>query len=442
MTEQNNSGPKVGMVSLGCPKALVDSERIITQLRSEGYQIASDYEGADAVIVNTCGFIDSAKQESLQAINEAIDENGKVIVTGCMGVNEEDVTAIPSQVLSISGPQDVDSVMSAVRSALPINYDPFVELLPPQGIKLTPRHYAYLKISEGCNHKCSFCIIPSMRGKLRSRYLSDILKEAENLVAAGVKELLIISQDTSAYGIDIKHESQLWRGQIYNNSMLDLCRALGELGIWVRLHYVYPYPNVEQIMPLMNEGKILPYIDVPFQHASYNILKAMRRPASSERTLDQIQSWRKLCPELVIRSTFIVGFPGETEQDFDLLLSFLREAQLDRVGCFQYSPVQGATANELGGEVADEVKQERWDRFMELQQEISEDKLEQRVGQTMTVLIDEVDHERAIARSYADAPEIDGTVQIVGEHDCQVGDLVEVTVEDANEYDLIAVLAD
>jgi ribosomal protein S12 methylthiotransferase len=429
------------MVSLGCPKALVDSERIITQLRSEGYQIAPDYEGADAVIVNTCGFIDSAKQESLEAINESIDENGKVIVTGCMGVNPEDVSAIPDQVLSISGPQDVDSVMSAVRRALPINYDPFTELLPPQGIKLTPRHYAYLKISEGCNHKCSFCIIPSMRGKLRSRYLADILKEAENLVAAGVKELLIISQDTSAYGIDIKHESQLWRGQIYNNSMLDLCRALGELGIWVRLHYVYPYPNVEQIMPLMNEGKILPYIDVPFQHASYNILKAMRRPASSERTLDQIQSWRKLCPELVIRSTFIVGFPGETEQDFDLLLSFLREAQLDRVGCFQYSPVQGAAANELGGEVADEVKQERWDRFMELQQEISEDKLEQRVGQTMTVLIDEVDHERAIARSYADAPEIDGTVQIVGEHDCQVGDLVEVIVEDANEYDLIAVLA-
>jgi ribosomal protein S12 methylthiotransferase len=332
--------------------------------------------------------------------------------------------------------------MTAVRSALPINYDPFVELLPPQGIKLTPRHYAYLKISEGCNHKCSFCIIPSMRGKLRSRYLADILKEAENLVAAGVKELLIISQDTSAYGIDIKHESQLWRGQIYNNSMLDLCRALGELGIWVRLHYVYPYPNVEQIMPLMNEGRILPYIDVPFQHASYNILKAMRRPASSERTLDQIQSWRKLCPELVIRSTFIVGFPGETEQDFDILLSFLREAQLDRVGCFQYSPVQGASANALGGEVADEVKQERWDRFMALQQEISEDKLEQKIGQTLSVLIDEVDHERAIGRSYADAPEIDGTVQIVGEHNCQVGDMVEVLVEDANEYDLIAVLAD
>ena len=442
MVKQNNMAPKVGMVSLGCPKALVDSERIITQLRSEGYQIAPDYEGADAVIVNTCGFIDSAKQESLDAITEALDENGKVIVTGCMGVNPEDIEAMPSAVLSISGPQDVDTVMAAVRRALPLQYDPFTELLPPQGIKLTPRHYAYLKISEGCNHKCSFCIIPSMRGKLRSRYLADILQEAEALAAAGVKELLIISQETSAYGIDIKHESQLWRGAVYNNSLLDLCRALAELGIWVRLHYVYPYPHVEHIIPLMSEGKLLPYIDVPFQHASYQVLKAMRRPASSDNTLAQIERWRSLCPELVIRSTFIVGFPGESEQDFELLLSFLRDAQLDRVGCFQYSAVEGATANQLANPVPEQLKQERWDRFMQLQQEISEDKLEQKVGQTLTILIDEIDHERALGRSYADAPEIDGCVQVLGEHNLHVGDMVDVCIEDATEYDLIATLAD
>ncbi len=442
MVNQNNIAPKVGMVSLGCPKALVDSERIITQLRSEGYQIAPDYEGADAVIVNTCGFIDSAKQESLDAISEALDENGRVIVTGCMGVNPEDIKAMPSEVLSISGPQDIDSVMSAVRRALPINYDPFTELLPPQGIKLTPRHYAYLKISEGCNHKCSFCIIPSMRGKLRSRYLTEIMQEAEALAAAGVKELLIISQDTSAYGLDIKHESQLWRGTVYNNSMLDLCRALGELGIWVRLHYVYPYPHVEQVIPLMTEGKILPYIDVPFQHASHQILKAMRRPASSDNALEQIERWRSLCPELVIRSTFIVGFPGETEGDFEQLLSFLQAAQLDRVGCFQYSAVEGASANQLANPVPEQLKQERWDHFMQLQQEISEDKLEQKVGQTLTVLIDEIDHERAIGRSYADAPEIDGSVQVFGEHELNVGDMVEVIIEEATEYDLIATLAD
>lgn len=442
MVNQNNPAPKVGMVSLGCPKALVDSERIITQLRSEGYQIAPDYAGADAVIVNTCGFIDSAKQESLDAISEALEENGKVIVTGCMGVNQEDIEAMPSAVLSISGPQDVNSVMSAVRAAVPINYDPFVELLPPQGIKLTPRHYAYLKISEGCNHKCSFCIIPTMRGKLHSRRLAEIMQEAEALAAAGVKELLIISQDTSAYGIDIKHEAQLWRGQVYNNSMLDLCRALGELGIWVRLHYVYPYPHVEQIIPLMNEGKILPYIDVPFQHASYPILKAMRRPASSENTLQQIQHWRSLCPELVIRSTFIVGFPGETEHDFELLLAFLRDAQLDRVGCFQYSAVEGAAANQLVNPVPEQLKQERWERFMQLQQEISEDRLESKVGQTLTILIDEIDHERAIGRSYADAPEIDGSVQVYGEHDLNVGDMVEVYIEEATEYDLLASVVD
>jgi len=333
--------PKIGLISLGCPKALVDSERIITQLRSEGYEIAPDYDGADAVVVNTCGFIDSAKQESLETIAEALEENGKVIVTGCMGVNPEDVSAIPAEVLSISGPQDVDSVMRSIRSAVPIQNDPFTNLIPPQGIKLTPKHYAYIKISEGCNHKCSFCIIPSMRGKLASRELGSIMQEAEALAAAGVKELLIISQDTSAYGLDIRNEAQMWRGRVYQNTLLDLCSALSELGIWVRLHYVYPYPHVEKIIPLMAEGKILPYIDVPFQHASPRILKAMKRPASSSNTMAQINRWREICPDIAIRSTFIVGFPGETDDDFQQLLDFLREAQLERVGCFQYSPVQG-----------------------------------------------------------------------------------------------------
>ena len=435
-TEKNNS-PSVGMISLGCPKALVDSERIITQLRSEGYQISNEYDGADAVIVNTCGFIDSAKQESLEAISEALTHNGKVIVTGCMGVNAEDLEAIPREVLSISGPQDVDSVMNAVRKSVPIAHDPFIELLPPQGIKLTPKHYAYIKISEGCNHKCTFCIIPSMRGKLQSRQLHDVMEEAEKLAEAGVKELLVISQDTSAYGLDIKHESQLWRGKVYNNSMLDLCKAMGELGIWVRLHYVYPYPHVEDVIPLMVDGKILPYIDAPFQHASYDVLKRMRRPASSDRTLEQIQRWRQICPQLAIRSTFIVGFPGETENDFDQLLTFLKDAELDRVGCFQYSPVEGAKSNELDGQVADEVKQERWHRLMQLQQEISENKLEEKVGQILDVLIDEVTDEEAIGRSYADAPEIDGAVHVYSNRKLQVGDIVKVVIEEATEYDLI-----
>ena len=429
--------PKVGMVSLGCPKALVDSERIITQLRSEGYQIAHDYEGADAVIVNTCGFIDSAKQESLEAISEALAENGRVIVTGCMGVNEKDINAIPKDVLSISGPQDVNSVMKSVRKVAPIKHDPFADLIPPQGIKLTPKHYAYVKISEGCNHKCSFCIIPSMRGKLKSRNLNDVMQEAEQLVNTGVKELLIISQDTSAYGVDIKHESQLWRGNVYNNSMLDLCTALGELGVWIRLHYVYPYPHVEKIIPLMADGKILPYIDVPFQHASYEILKKMRRPASSDNTLEQIERWRAICPEIAIRSTFIVGFPGETDQDFETLLEFLRNAKLDRVGCFQYSPVEGAQAYQLEGHVHDEVKQERWNRFMQLQQEISEDKLEQKVGEKLEVIVDEIEGDMIIARSYADAPEIDGTVQVFSDQQVQVGDIITVEIEEATEYDLI-----
>ncbi|MEM7304132.1 MAG: 30S ribosomal protein S12 methylthiotransferase RimO [Pseudomonadota bacterium] len=433
---QSNS-PKVGMVSLGCPKALVDSEKIITQLRSEGYQIAQDYEGASAVIVNTCGFIDSAKKESLEAISEALAENGKVIVTGCMGVNEEDVSAIPEDVVSISGPQDINSVMQSVRTIAPIEHDPFVELIPPQGIKLTPKHYAYLKISEGCNHKCSFCIIPSMRGKLNSRQLTDVMQEAEQLADSGVKELLIISQDTSAYGTDIKYESQWWRGKVYNNTMLDLCHALGELGVWVRLHYVYPYPHVENVMPLMADRKILPYIDVPFQHASVDVLKKMRRPASSDKTLEQIEKWRLICPELAIRSTFIVGFPGETDQDFDLLLNFLRQAKLDRVGCFQYSAVKGAQSNQLGMQVPDEVKQERWNRFMQCQQEISEDKLEEKVGQTLDVLVDEVNENEVIGRSYADAPDIDGTVQVYCDQMPNVGDIIRVDIEEATEYDLI-----
>lgn len=437
MTTEEYTSPKIGLVSLGCPKALVDSERIVTQLRGEGYEIASDYEGADAVVVNTCGFIDSAKQESLDTISEALSRNGKVIVTGCMGVNEVDKIAIPENVLSISGPQDVDSVMHAVRNVAPISHNPFADLIPPQGIKLTPKHYAYIKISEGCNHKCSFCIIPSMRGKLKSRNLADVMQEAANLVESGVKELLIISQDTSAYGVDIKHESQLWRGRVYDNSMLDLCKALGELGVWVRLHYVYPYPHVDQVIPLMAEGKILPYIDVPLQHASYEVLKKMKRPASSNRTLEQIESWRSVCPEIAIRSTFIVGFPGETEKDFEQLLSFLRLARLDRVGCFKYSPVTGASANELAGQVPEDVKEDRWHRFMQLQQEISEDKLEEQVGKTLDVLIDEINGETAIGRSYADAPEIDGVVRVYSGRELQVGEMVCVSIQEASEYDLI-----
>lgn len=437
MSTENNKSPAIGMISLGCPKALVDSERIITQLRNEGYQISNEYEGADAVIVNTCGFIDAAKQESLEAISEALSVNGKVIVTGCMGVNEEDLNAIPRDVLSVSGPQDVDSVMQAVHQSVPIKHDPFIELIPPQGIKLTPKHYAYIKISEGCNHKCAFCIIPSMRGKLKSRPLYEVMREAEQLAAAGVKELLVISQDTSAYGLDIKHETQLWRGNVYNNTLLDLCQALGELGIWVRLHYVYPYPHVENVIPLMAEGKILPYIDVPFQHASYDVLKRMRRPASSERTLEHIQRWRELCPDIAIRSTFIVGFPGETDNDFDQLLSFLREARLDRVGCFQYSPVEGAQSNQFDGQIDDQLKEERWHRLMQLQQEISEDKLEEKIGRTLDVLIDDVNEEVALGRSYADAPEIDGVVQVYSNKSLQVGEIVKVEIEEAGEYDLI-----
>ncbi|MEY3739843.1 MAG: ribosomal protein methylthiotransferase, partial [Pseudomonadota bacterium] len=389
------SSPKVGFVSLGCPKALVDSERILTQLRTEGYQIVPDYDNADVVVVNTCGFIDSAKAESLDAIGEAIAENGRVIVTGCMGVEESVIRAAHPSVLAVTGPQQYEQVVRAVHEAAPPSstHDPFTDLVPPQGIKLTPRHYAYLKISEGCNHRCSFCIIPSMRGDLVSRPVGDVLDEAQRLAQAGVKELLVISQDTSAYGVDVKYRSGFWNGRPVKTRMTELCSALSELDIWVRLHYVYPYPSVDEVIPLMAQGKILPYLDIPFQHASPRILKAMKRPAFEDKTLARIHRWRQECPDLTLRSTFIVGFPGETESDFQYLLDWMSEAQLDRVGCFQYSPVEGAPANALEGAVPDEVKQERWDRFMAHQQAISTERLARRVGKEIEVLIDEVDED-------------------------------------------------
>ena len=432
------TSPKVGFISLGCPKALVDSERILTQLRTDGYEIVPSYDLADVVIVNTCGFIDAAKAESLETIGEAIRENGKVIVTGCLGVHENDIRAIHPQVLSVSGPQQYEQVVTAVHTHAPYEYshDPFSDLVPPQGIKLTPRHFAYLKISEGCNHKCSFCIIPSMRGKLVSRNIEDVMKEAEGLVRAGVKEFLIISQDTSAYGSDIKYRTGFWNGRPLKSSMQGLCEALSSFGIWVRLHYVYPYPHVDEIIPLMAEGKLLPYLDIPFQHGSPRILKSMRRPAAAENILERIHQWRETCPEIVIRSTFIVGFPGETDEDFETLLEFLDEAQLDRVGCFQYSPVAGAQANELPDHVPDEIKQERWNRFMETQQIISQQKLQNRIGQTLDVLIDNVYADAIIGRSYADAPEIDGNVFIDPGTGLNPGDLVKVTIERSDEYDL------
>ncbi len=432
--------PKIGFVSLGCPKALVDSERILTQLRTEHYDLVSDYQNADLVVVNTCGFIDSAKQESLDAIGEAITENGKVIVTGCMGVDEPTIRAMHPQVLSVSGPQQYAQVVNAVHQYAPIQqpHDPFTDLVPPQGIKLTPKHYAYLKISEGCNHRCSFCIIPSMRGDLVSRPIDEVMQEAEGLVKAGVKELLVISQDTSAYGLDLKYQPRNWRTQEYETRMSGLCRALGELGIWVRLHYVYPYPHVDNIIPLMAEGKILPYLDIPFQHASPRILKAMKRPGNAENTLDQIQRWREICPDLSIRSTFIVGFPGETEADFQVLLDWLETAQLDRVGCFEYSPVAGAKANELANPVPDDIKKERWERFMQTQQQISTNKLQQKIGRSVDVLIDEVTAEGAVGRSYADAPEIDGLVFLDNATYLKPGEIVNTTITDADEYDLWA----
>ncbi|WP_372866467.1 30S ribosomal protein S12 methylthiotransferase RimO [Pseudomonas sp.] len=433
--------PKVGFVSLGCPKALVDSERILTQLRMEGYEVVSTYQDADVVVVNTCGFIDSAKAESLDVIGEALAENGKVIVTGCMGVEESAIRNVHPSVLSVTGPQQYEQVLNAVHEVVPPSkeHNPLIDLVPPQGIKLTPRHYAYLKISEGCNHSCSFCIIPSMRGKLVSRPVGEVLSEAERLVKAGVKELLVISQDTSAYGVDMKYKTDFWNGQPVKTRMTELCEALSSMGIWVRLHYVYPYPHVDELIPLMAAGKLLPYLDIPFQHASPKVLKAMKRPAFEDKTLARIKNWREICPELTIRSTFIVGFPGETEEDFQYLLDWLSEAQLDRVGCFQYSPVEGASANLLDNHVPDDVKQDRWDRFMVHQQAISAARLQLKVGKELEVLIDEVDDQGAVARCYADAPEIDGSV-FIATTDVQPGDKVRVRIVDADEYDMWAEL--
>jgi ribosomal protein S12 methylthiotransferase len=430
------ANPRVGIVSLGCPKALVDSERILTKLRSEGYEISDSYDGADVVIVNTCGFLNSARQESLDAIGEALNENGKVIVTGCMGGNPDEIRKAHPGVLAVTGPQQYESVVEAVHRAVPPQHDPFLDLVPPQGLKLTPRHYAYLKISEGCNNRCSFCIIPSLRGDLVSRPARDVLIEAENLVKAGVKELLVISQDTSAYGVDIKYAESKWRRGPVKAKFLDLARELGELGAWIRLHYVYPYPHVDDVIELMAAGKVLPYLDIPFQHASPKVLKAMRRPAHQEKVLDRIKAWRQACPDLTIRSTFIVGFPGETEDDFNFMLDWLDAAELDRVGCFKYEPVAGAKANEIAEPVDEDDKQDRWDRFMEHQRLISERRMARKVGRTVEVLIDEVDEDGAIGRSHADAPEIDGNVFLEGETRLQPGDLVQVKVEEAEDYDL------
>jgi len=428
--------PKIGFVSLGCPKALVDSERILTQLRAQGYEIVPTYQNANLVVVNTCGFIEDAVEESFDAISEALAENGKVIVTGCLGVKKDMLMERYPNLLAITGPQDYEAVMTAVHKHLPRPTNPFTSLVPPQGIKLTPRHYAYLKISEGCNHKCTFCIIPSMRGKLVSRPVSDVLREAEQLAKAGVKELLVISQDTSAYGVDVKYQTHEWRGNPVKTRMTELVAAMAEFGIWVRLHYVYPYPHVDEVIPLMRDGKLLPYLDVPFQHASPRILKLMKRPASGENNLARVQAWRKICPELTLRSTFIVGFPGETEAEFEELLDFLSAAQLDRVGCFKYSPVEGAKANDLPDPIPAEVQQARWERFMEVQSAISAKRLQRKIGQTLRVLVDELDGDTAIARSTADAPEIDGKVFIRDAAGLKPGAWADVLVEDADEYDL------
>lgn len=438
-TPRREGQPTIGMVSLGCPKALVDSERILTRLRAEGYAISPDYKGADAVIVNTCGFLDSAKAESLDAIGEALRENGKVLVTGCLGAEPEYITGAHPKVMAVTGPHQYEAVLDAVHKAVPPAPDPFIDLLPATGVKLTPRHYSYLKISEGCNHACKFCIIPDMRGKLVSRPAHAVLREAEKLVEAGVRELLVISQDTSAYGVDRKHDLSPWKGGEVRSHITDLARELGRLSpdVWVRLHYVYPYPHVRQLVPLMAEGLILPYLDIPFQHAHPDTLRRMARPAAAAKTLDEIAAWRRDCPDIVLRSTFIVGYPGETEAEFQTLLDWMDEAQLDRVGCFQYENVAGARSNDLPDHVPDEVKQERWDRFMEKAQAISEAKLAAKVGQTLQVIVDEVDEEGATCRTKADAPEIDGNLFIdEGFETLQVGDMVTVTVEEAGEYDL------
>jgi ribosomal protein S12 methylthiotransferase len=432
---------KIGFVSLGCPKALVDSERILTQLKVEGYEIVPSYGAADAVVVNTCGFIDAAVQESLDSIGTALHENGKVIVTGCLGKREALIREAYPDVLSISGPQDYASVMSAVHAALPPKRNKFIDIVPDTGVKLTPKHYAYLKISEGCNHRCSFCIIPSMRGNLVSRPVDEVLLEAERLVKGGVKELLVISQDTSAYGVDLKYAEREWRGKAYRTRMTELCEGLSELGVWTRLHYVYPYPHVDEVMPLMADGKLLPYLDIPFQHASPRILKLMKRPGNIDKTLERIQNWRAQVPDLTIRSTFIVGFPGETEAEFEELLDFLREAELDRVGAFAYSPVDGAKANELPDPVPEELKEDRLEQFMAVQAEISAAKLQRKIGRTIKVLVDEAGADGAVARSAADAPEIDGSVLIADGQSLKPGQFVEVVVESASEHDLHARLA-
>ena len=427
---------RVGFVSLGCPKALVDSERIITQLRAQGYELVSTFQDAGVVVINTCGFIDAAVEESLDTIKEAMQENGRVIVTGCLGAKADIIRQACPDVLHISGPHAYETVVQAVHEHLPPPVDPFTSLIPPQGIKLTPRHYAYLKISEGCNQKCTFCIIPSMRGRLQSYPISQVLSEAQRLKTAGVQELLIISQDTSAYGVDVKYQEAQWQDKSIRTRFYDLCEQLGELGIWVRLHYVYPYPHVDEIVPLMRDGKLLPYLDIPLQHANRRILKAMKRPASSENTLERIKNWRSICPDLTIRSTFIVGFPGETEDEFSELLDFLREAQLDRVGCFQYSPVEGAQANLLANPVPDDIKEERYHRFMQVQAQISYQRLQAKIGSQQTVLIDSITPEHIIGRSKADAPEIDGLVYIQPYADAKIGTLVEISITDADDYDL------
>lgn len=439
-----NSTPSIGFVSLGCPKNLVDSERILTELRTDGYNIVPSYENVDLVIVNTCGFIDSAVQESLEAIGEALEENGRVIVTGCLGAKKDQIREVHPKVLEVSGPHSYETVMAQVHKYVPKpTHSPYTSLVPKQGVKLTPKHYAYLKISEGCDHRCTFCIIPSMRGDLESRSITQVLDEAKRLAEAGVKELLVVSQDTSAYSMDLKRQdggvkTAFWNGMPIKNDLMTLCKQLGKLGIWVRLHYVYPYPHVDDLIPLMADGTLLPYLDIPLQHASPKILKAMKRPGSIDRTLERIKQWREICPDLTLRSTFIVGFPGETEEDFQLLLGFLKEAQLDRVGCFKFSPVEGAPATEMADQVPEDVKEERFHRFMQLQQEISANRLKQKIGKTLDVLVDEIDEEGIIGRSKADAPEVDGLVYVnnLSGINVKVGDVIKVTITNSDEYDL------
>jgi len=446
--QSKTTAPKVGFVSLGCPKALVDSEQVLTRLKAEGYATVGDYADADLVVVNTCGFIDDAVAESLDAIGEALAENGKVIVTGCLGAKQDGdfIRNIHPKVLAVTGPHAPNEVMDAVHTHLPKPHQKFIDLVPDHGVKLTPKHYAYLKISEGCNHRCSFCIIPSMRGDLVSRPIGEVMREAESLVKSGVKELLVISQDTSAYGVDVKYRTDFVNGKPVKTRMLELAESLGQLGVWTRMHYVYPYPTVDNVIPLMAQstlasgGRVLPYLDVPFQHANPRILKLMKRPASGEKNIERIQAWRAACPDLTIRSTFIVGFPGETEAEFEELLDFLREAQLDRVGCFAYSPVEGATANDLPDQLPDEVKEERRERFMEVQAEISEARLRGKIGREIEVIVDDVQDNIAVARSWADAPEIDGLVHVQNGEELNVGDIVKVTVVETTEHDLIAVL--